>query len=156
MQTSQLQRALELFSNSRSYYPCCLLVHADVGRLQTVADDSTTWFNWPMLSVGTALSSALLAVPAQHRSRIAHTTLADLVKPFGPVPLLCHDIDLLFEPSLGLNPLQLLKELSRVAALVVLWPGDVDAKNLWYAAPSHAHYRSWSRTELPAESVVAV
>ena len=156
MQTAHLHRTLEYFSASRHYYPGCLLVHPDVRHLQTLVADIRTWFNWSTLSLGTILSAALLAVPPSHRSRSTQSLLTESVRPCAPGPLLCRDIDLLFEPSLNLNPLQLLQKLSRVTALVVLWPGNADMKHLWYAAPSHPHYRSWSRTELPAESVIAV
>ncbi len=80
--------------------------------------------------------------------------LATTVQRFAPGPVICTDIDLLFDPTLALDPLRLLRDSSRSAVLIVLWPGAVADGVLDYAVPAHAHYRTWSRSDLPAEAVV--
>ena len=69
----------------------------------------------------------------------------------APGPVLCTEIDLLFEPSLGLDPLALFRQVSRETALVVAWPGGWDGGGLTYATPEYGHYRAWER---PNVSVV--
>jgi hypothetical protein len=61
----------------------------------------------------------------------------------SPGPVLCTEIDLLFEPSLELDPLPLLVDISRATRLVIAWPGSYVGGVLAYAAPEHAHYRTW-------------
>ena len=156
MQPTHLQLALEQFLAARSYYPCCILAHADVRQLQQAADLVLARYHWPILSVGTILSAALLSVVPQKRARAAHIALLDMIRPFAPGPLLCTDIDLLFEPALTLDPLRLLRDTSRIATIIVLWPGVANNGTLAYAVPTHTHYRSWNRVDLPTESVVSL
>lgn len=156
MNQTQLHLALERFLASRPYYPCCLLVHRDVRQLQQVAELLRTWHPWSVLAVGAALSTALRTVAPHQRSRAAHPALVAAVRPYAPGPLLCTDIDLLFEPALALDPLRLLRDTSRLATLIVLWPGAAGGGTLTYAVPTHSHYRSWSCIDLPAESVVSL
>jgi hypothetical protein len=40
--------------------------------------------------------------------------------------------------------------------LIVLWPGAVDSSVLAYAEPAHTHYRTWNRTDLPAEAIIFI
>lgn len=76
------------------------------------------------------------------------------VQPLAPGPVLCADVDLLFEPALALDALRVFRETSRVVPLVVLWPGAFTARQLAYAQPAHAHYRVWRRTELSDDCIV--
>ncbi len=154
VQSIQLQVSLDRFLATRPYHPCCLLVHPDVRQLQKVAEQIITWYRWPTLSIGSTLSTALLGVAPQQRPRETHAVLATTVQRFAPGPVICTDIDLLFDPTLALDPLRLLRDSSRSAVLIVLWPGAVADGVLDYAVPAHAHYRTWSRSDLPAEAVV--
>jgi hypothetical protein len=156
VQIIQLQLALDHFLATRPYYPCCLLVHPDVRQLQKAAKQIIIWRHWTDLSIGAELSATLLSVAPQQRARAAHAALFEIVRLLAPGPLLCTDIDLLFEPSLALDPLRLLRDTSRLATLIVLWPGTASGGTLAYAVPSHTHYRSWSRIDLPTESVISL
>jgi hypothetical protein len=53
-------------------------------------------------------------------------------------------MDVLFEPSLELDPLALLRQLARVTPVVAAWPGSTGASLLTYGVPEHAHHRTWS------------
>jgi hypothetical protein len=156
VQLPYLQLALDRFLAARPYHPCCLLVHPDVRRLQLNGEQIAASYRWPVLSLGTALSAALLPIAANQRSREAHAALVAAVQQHALGPVLCADIDLLFEPSLALDPLRLLRDSSRHATLMVLWPGSYTGSVLSYASaePPHAHYRAWTRTDLSAESII--
>jgi len=60
---------------------------------------------------------------------------------------------LLFDPALELDTLRLLCDVSRVARMVVTWPGSYRDDVLAYAVPDHSHYRTWRRPEV---SIVAL
>ena len=64
-------------------------------------------------------------------------------------PLICTDLDLLFEPALQLDPLPLLHQMGRRRPLVACWPGTCAGGLLAYAVPEHAHYRTWSIGTVP-------
>jgi len=66
----------------------------------------------------------------------------------SPGPVLCTEIDLLFDPALELDPLRLLCDVGRVARLVVTWPGSYLHGVLSYAVPDHSHYRTWRNPEV--------
>ena len=117
------------FLNASSYHACLLLLHPDVCRLARLVDELMTTYAWPRLSVGRELAAALLSEPPAQRPQAARrwleTRLGEMVEA-GDDPVLCTEIDLLFEPALRLDPLRLLRDASRVARIVVIWPGSYD------------------------------
>ncbi len=130
---------------AQPYYPCVLLVHPTVRTLQVVAEQVARQTGWQELAVGQALSAALAGQPAARRSTLASSVLDRVVAGLRPGPILCTDLPLLFEPSLGLDPLGLLHQWSRGIPLVATWLGSVSEHGLAYAVPEHAHYRLWPR-----------
>jgi hypothetical protein len=127
---------------------CVLLVDPDPARLRSVAETLAGEHRWPTLLVGSALAAALLDVPPRRRPADSSRVVRDLIRPHGPGPLICLDVDLLFEPSLQLDPLALFRDLSRIVKLVVAWPGSSAERTLAYAVPAHGHYRTWSHPEV--------
>lgn len=123
--------------------PCLLLVHTDVRRLQEAAHALGNETGWPVLSVGSVLSKALLLEPDQLRPRAARLQLETMLGEQAPGPALCIDVDLLFEPSLEMDPLAAFRNISRITRLVVAWPGNCSDGTLAYGVPEHAHYRAW-------------
>ena len=149
-----LQTAIERFLAAPPYYPCLLLVHPDVSCLRRVEEQITHRYNWQTLSVGRILSRELLSVAPKRRPHVPPKALPEAVQAYQPGPVLCTDIDLLFEPSLSLAPLRLLKRASRRTTLVVTWPGMFVDDVLAYATPEHAHYRTWSQPDLYDHCIV--
>lgn len=127
---------------------CTLLVHQDIQRLEEAAALLRQRYGWPCLSVGRELSAALRDEPLPCRPRAADLRLSEMLRARAPGPVLCTEIDLLFEPALSLDPLRLLVQASRHTALVVLWPGHCSEDLLAYAVPAHAHYRTWPHPEV--------
>ena len=130
------------------YYPCVLLTDPDVAKLRSTAQFLLSRFGWPELSVGGALCAPLLEVPRKRWPRLAGQVLMQQVEGLAPGPILCTDVDLIFDPLLELDPLRLLREASRQTPLIVLWPGDNKNWVLSYAVAGHPHYRTWRQTEL--------
>lgn len=148
MTSGNLFSAIDYFLNNSPYYPCLLLVHPEIIQLDVTCRQILGQYSWPSLSVGTVVSQALLLVSSKQRSRQAKQALTDAVRMHAPGPLLCTDVDLLFEPSLTLDPLRLFREISRQTTLVLLWPGAFAGSILAYATHLHAHYRTWDQTDL--------
>ena len=130
-------------------HTCLLLAHPEIRRLESAKDELTSTYNWPRLSIGRELGAVLLSEMPQRRSRAACRWLPARLGEMAPGPVLCTEIDLLFEPTLELDPLRLLSDVSRIARLVVLWPGCYADDVLTYAAPEHSHYRAWRRPGVP-------
>ena len=132
----------------RTSHTCLLLVHPEVCRLGDAANKLLSVYGWPRLSVGRELSAVLLSEPPARRSRTARQWIEARLGQMAPGPVLCTEIDLLFEPTLNLNPLGLLRHVSRVTRLVVIWPGSCLDDVLAYAVPGHGHYHTWRKPEV--------
>jgi len=90
----------------------------------------------------------LLSETPQRRSRAARQWMKTHLREMSPDPILCTNIDLLFGLTLELDPLRLMRDASRVARLVVAWPGSYVNDVLAYAVPDHSHYRTWRKPEV--------
>jgi hypothetical protein len=127
--------------------------------LREVADGQS----WPLINLGLALSERLIELaPAQRPSKVSEIAEA-LVAQAGDDVVLVDDIEILFEPSLQLDPLVLLRDLARRRTLVVVWPGVVEAASgdasewsLVYAAPDHPEHRKYAAGHIPLISVPQV
>lgn len=139
---------LDTLVRSQPVYPCFLLVHPHIAVLRTTAQRLVAHYGWSTVSLGTFLSEALLDVAPQRRPHEVRPLLNRALRQALPGPVVCTDIDLLFEPSLSLDPLWLLRECSRRTPLVVMWPGQFENGVLSYAVPAHGHYRIWPRPDL--------
>ena len=147
---------IEHFLIAAPFPPCLLLVHPDIGRLHTTQKMIQERYRWPALSVGQVLAEGLLAVAPRRRPRMAPQTLSKAVREHEPGPLLCTDIDLLFEPALRLDPLRLITDASRHTALVITWPGTFQDGVLAYAEPEHSHYCTWRQPNLCDGCIVSL
>lgn len=139
---------------ARPYFPCVLLVHTDVRRLEIEGEQLAQRAGWPQLPVSRMLTDALIDAPVARRSTLASVALDGALAQRRPGPILCYDLALLFEPLLALDPLALLRQWSRSVPVVACWPGAWTGTNLTYAVPEHAHYRLWSATQLCSGCIV--
>lgn len=98
------------------------------------------------LNVGLELGRRLAATPNSKRSFSAGELLREISdKERTEDPLLIDDLELLFEPSLQINPLDLVKRLAHAKRVVAVWPGELRGDRLIYADMSHPEYRDYSR-----------
>jgi hypothetical protein len=65
-----------------------------------------------------------------------------------------YDVELLFDPTLHLEPLRALKAASRSRILLVLWPGTYEDHKLTYAEPGHPEYKRYGPADLAEILVV--
>lgn len=122
-----------------------ILVHRDTRVLDARAQALSEQQGWLLLDVGKAVSARLLQVPVQQRATQTLPVLEDALRCIPGEPRGLYRIDLLFEPSLELDPLHLFERLASRWRLIVFWPGDLQNGTLTYAGPEHAHYRAWKR-----------
>ena len=99
------------------------------------------------LNINKELSFSLLNISAYERSRFSQNWMLETLATFQNSPIMCTSPDLLFEPSLKIDPLALFRQCARIKQLVVLWPGEYSAKTLSYAVPEHHHFRTWKVTD---------
>ena len=97
-----------------------------------------------LLSVGAALGRELLTVPSTRRHLQAADILKDLADEFSCHGLLLMDnIELLFDQTLQLSPLDLLKRHAHARRVIAVWPGDLREDRLSYATTGHPEHQDY-------------
>jgi hypothetical protein len=103
------------------------------------------------INIGVKLGQRLVATPVSDRGFSANELLREVTdKSPGEVPLLLDNLEVLFEPSLKINPLDCVKRLAHSRRVVAVWPGEMRDNRLVYAAMGHPEYR-----DTTSEGVVA-
>lgn len=103
------------------------------------------------LNVGSELGRRLAAIPQKQRHLQAGTALRELADEHAKGDLLLMDnIELLFDKSLQLNPLDLLKRHAHSRRLVAVWPGELRYGRLVYADMGHSEHRDYATDGLVA------
>lgn len=125
------------------YYRLVLLVGPPGSGKTRHLRDLAEVAGYPYVSAGTAAARLLEFTEGQRRQRIALVMLELLQAVEGSVVLL-DDIELLFEPSLAVDPLRLLQSLTRNRTLVAAWPGRLSDDILTYADGGHPEYRAYN------------
>lgn len=98
------------------------------------------------LNVGLELGRRLAATPNNKRGFSAGELLREIAdKERTEDPLLLDNLELLFEPGLQINPLDLVRRLTHSKRVVAVWPGDLRGDRLVYADMSHSEHRDYSR-----------
>jgi len=101
------------------------------------------------LNVGSELGSRLATLPQKQRHLQAGSLFSELAGKHQHGNLLLADnLELLFDKSLQLNPLDLLKRYANDCRVVAVWPGELrdsgTERRLSYAQPGHVEQRDYS------------
>jgi len=97
-----------------------------------------------VLSLGATLGRELLTVPSTRRHLQAADIFKDLADDFaGHGLLLIDNIELLFDRTLQLSPLDLLKRHAHARRVVAAWPGDLREDRLSYATTGHPEHQDY-------------
>lgn len=97
-----------------------------------------------VLNVGAALGARLAALPQKQRPLEVVSELRDLGDEHAKGDLLVLDnLELLFDPSLQLDPLDVLKRHAHARRVVAVWPGQLRDGRLSYAELGHPEYREY-------------
>lgn len=103
----------------------------------------------PVLNLNLELGSRLARLPHRGRQLQAGSLLREIADEHaGGDLLLIDNIELLFDASLALNPLDLMKRLAHARRVVVAWPGEhrqgVSGPRLHYAETGHPEHRDYA------------
>lgn len=97
------------------------------------------------LNVGSELGRRLAVIPQKQRHLQAGTVLRELADEHAKGDLLLMDnIELLFDTTLQLNPLDLLKRHAHSRRVVAVWPGELRDGRLAYADMGHSEHRVYA------------
>ena len=97
-----------------------------------------------VLSLGTALGRQLVAIPNARRHLVAVELLGELANSCAANDILLLDnIELLFDRTLQLDPLNLLKRHAHARRVVAVWPGEFHDNRLTYAITGHPEHQDY-------------
>lgn len=97
------------------------------------------------LNVGMELGRRLAATPNTMRGLTAGELFREIAENTRTKdPLLLNNLEILFEKSLHINPLDVAKRLAHAKRVVAVWPGELHGDRLIYAAMSHPEHRDYS------------
>lgn len=97
-----------------------------------------------VMNVGAALGRQLAAMSQRQRALQANVVLRDLADEHAEGDLLLLDnLELLFDRSLKLDPLDLLKRHAHARRVVAVWPGVLREGRLVYAEMGHPEYQDY-------------
>jgi len=96
------------------------------------------------INVGAQLGRRLAAIPQRQRHLQANSILRELADQHASSDVLLLDnIELLFDPSLQLDPLDLLKRHAHARRVVAVWPGELRDGRLSYAVMGHPEHQDY-------------
>ena len=98
-------------------------------------------FDADIMNLSYEMSKRLLAEKESRYPFLINSKLRELLAEYSAQRLILRNIEFLFEPSLKLNVIPALKNISRHQALIVLWPGEFSDNYLVYAAPGHPEHQ---------------
>jgi len=128
--TAQLQSKLILLAGGTPAERSALL-----GALQRS-------LNATPLHLGVSLAGALAELPQRERHLQAGNLLREIAQSHAPAgPLLMDGLELLFDASLKVNALDLLKRQSQARPVIASWPGEWRNGRLTYAELGNPEYQ---------------
>ena len=108
---------------------------------------------WSVVNVNLRLSERLLEFTSRRRPHEVQRILDGIVSELRSQPVLLDNTEILFNPTLRLDPLRLLQRLARNRSVVASWSGNFDGDRLTYSVPGHTEFR---QCEHPDALIVSV
>lgn len=97
------------------------------------------------INIGSVVGKELRKIPSKNRSLEVSKLLRNQIESFpADTPALLSHIELLFDKTLRLSPVEVLKQLSRQKPIIVTWPGELRHGRLSYAEVGHPEHRDYS------------
>lgn len=121
-----------------------LLIGASGSRKSAALHELASATDATVLNLGTELGARLASLPQKQRPLDVVSELRDLADEHAKGDLLLLDnLELLFDPSLQLDPLDVLKRHAHARRVVAVWPGLLRDGRLSYAEMGHPEYRDY-------------
>ena len=118
-----------------------LVVVGPAGSGKThLVQELTATLNWPLVNLGKDASERLLSMTVRQRKLRAEEMIADVLDAAHQEKVCLDNTEILFDPTLALNPMLLLQNFSRNRRMIATWNGALENGALVYAYPGHPEY----------------
>ena len=101
----------------------------------------------PLINLGLLLSRQLLSLTVRQRKLKVSDIIEDILDEQDAARIGVDNTEIIFEPSLKINPVGLLKNISRNRLIIWTWNGNVEGDHLTYAYSGHPEYQRISAKE---------
>lgn len=105
----------------------------------------------PLINLGIELSQKLLPLTTRERKLKTCEIVSELIDALDAPRLAIDNTEIIFDPSLMINPLGLLQSLSRTRLLIWSWNGEVENGHVTYAYPGHPE-----RQRIPTSEITLI
>ncbi len=96
----------------------------------------------PMISFNLEVSELLKDVKTKFRPVRADNEVKDILNRYSEYEIIgITDFEVLFSPSLKLEPISYFNSRSRNQVIILVWPDTIDGDALVYAEPGHSEYQ---------------
>jgi ABC-type uncharacterized transport system ATPase component len=145
----KVESVLERVAKVDQLYHRLVLVVAPSGSgktesLKAVGDECHS----PCINVNLELSKRMLDLTSKQRALRAASIMSDMVEGEAGKITVLDNLEVLFDRSLQLDPLRILKDLSRHRSIVASWNGSINERGLVYGEPDHPEYRQYAPGEI--------
>lgn len=104
------------------------------------------------IKIGAEISQRLLEMTDRQRALRVSNLFTEILESYPTDQvIILENIEILFDHSLALNPLNLLQKISRNRTVIVVWSGSLQDGWLTYAVPGHPEYKRY-----PVQDVIIV
>ena len=149
MNESTVTRVLNAIGQVSNLYFKLVLIVAPSSRGKTrVLQDVAKEIKASLINVNLELSLLMLDLTPQQRVLQLPQLFNEIVAKSTTDMVLLDNIELLFDTSLKLNPLALLKKVSRKRPIISTWNGEVEDNHLKYAWQGHPEYNSYDLDDI--------
>jgi hypothetical protein len=122
-----------------------LLVGTSAVHVDAVFEELCNKHEVEPLNIGILLSKALNVLTQKQRCLMAGEILQNTLSQHSDSSMVfIKNLEVLFDSSLKLDPLDLLKRNARSRKLIAIWPGQLQERHLVYAEFGHVERRSYS------------
>jgi len=139
--TADIEKVLKFFDSK--FYQLLLIAGCNLHKksllLKQLVEDGGYFY----INLNLVLAQRLMVIPAHERSLVVSQYIDEIVHDINSEKILFDHIEILFEKPLKINPIALLKNLSRYRKLIVIWPGEINDDTLIYAKPGHPEYAKY-------------
>jgi len=133
---------------SSSYFKLVIVLAPSGGGKTKVLQEVGKTIGASVTNVNLELSRLMLDLTPQQRILQGPQLLNQIVSKSNNDVVLLDNIELLFDTSLKLDPLALLKKISRNRTVVTSWNGFVEDNRLNYARQGHHEYGSYELSDI--------
>jgi len=125
------------------YYRLVIIVAPSGEGKTEVLKEVSNRLKLPIINMNLELSRLLLDLTQKQRTLQLPKILEDIVAKYPDDTVLVDNIELLFDQTLGQDPLRLLQSISRNRTVVCSWNGNFEDGYITYAAVGHPEYRRY-------------